>query len=188
MFQQIIAKTARALAEAEIPYMIIGGQAVLRYGIVRVTKDIDITLGVNIDGLPQILEVVRGLNLKILPKDYEHFVSRTMVLPVEDGKSGIRIDFVFSFLPYERQAIKRSRKVKLGAAIVRFASLEDILIHKIFSGRAKDIEDAKGIILKHPEFDARYIRKWLRQLSDTGESRLNLVHVFNSLLSELQQS
>lgn len=39
--------------EAGVPYMVIGGQAVLIYGEPRLTKDIDITLGVDVDGLPR---------------------------------------------------------------------------------------------------------------------------------------
>jgi hypothetical protein len=37
--------------------MIIGGQAVLLYGEPRLTKDIDITLGVNVDRLKDLLDV-----------------------------------------------------------------------------------------------------------------------------------
>ena len=46
MFQQLLVELARALNRREIEYMIIGGQAVLIYGEFRLTRDIDITLGV----------------------------------------------------------------------------------------------------------------------------------------------
>lgn len=181
MFQQIISKVGHALDEAQIPYMIIGGQAVLLYGVVRLTKDIDITLGVNIDHLPKLAQIVGRLKLQIIPKNYKEFVSRTMVLPVEDPKSKIRVDFVFSYMPYEQQAIKRAKKVKLGRAIIKFASLEDIIIHKIFSGRPKDLEDVQGIIVKHPNFDNRYIRKWLKEFSKFSETKQDYLKTFNGL-------
>jgi len=47
--------------------MIIGGQAVLLYGEPRLTKDIDITLGINIDRLDEFLAVVKDLSLAPLP-------------------------------------------------------------------------------------------------------------------------
>ena len=47
MFEELIVKIARELKKADLPYMIIGGQAVLLYGAPRLTKDIDITLGVD---------------------------------------------------------------------------------------------------------------------------------------------
>ena len=44
MFQDILEKLGIILEQKKIPYMIIGGQAVLLYGDPRLTKDIDLTL------------------------------------------------------------------------------------------------------------------------------------------------
>ncbi|MBI4745658.1 MAG: hypothetical protein HY786_03715, partial [Deltaproteobacteria bacterium] len=49
MFEEILARIGAALDKYNIPYMIIGGQAVLLYGEPRLTRDIDITLGVSPD-------------------------------------------------------------------------------------------------------------------------------------------
>jgi hypothetical protein len=46
MFQKLIVATAEELEKHKIPYMIIGGHAVILYGEPRLTRDIDITLGV----------------------------------------------------------------------------------------------------------------------------------------------
>ena len=54
MFLKLLAKIANELRKLRIPYMVVGGQAVLLYGEPRLTKDIDITLGVGVDGLPKI--------------------------------------------------------------------------------------------------------------------------------------
>jgi len=93
--------------------MIIGGQAVLLYGEPRLTRDIDITLGVNIDRLDTLLDMIRQLGIKPLAGDVETFVRKTMVLPALDEATGIRVDFIFSFTPYEAQAIERARKVRI---------------------------------------------------------------------------
>lgn len=176
--EQLLVKVGKALDKDGIPYMVIGGQAVLLYGTPRLTKDIDITLGINIDRLPQISALARELHLRIIPSNYRDFVAKTMVLPLEDKKSGFGIDFIFSFTSYEAQAIKRAKKVKFGRAVVRFASLEDIIIHKIFSGRPKDIEDVKAIIIKNPDFDRRYIKKWLKEFDAQPESGRDLLNAF----------
>ncbi len=54
-----------------------------------------------------------------------------MALPCADPATGIRGDLIFSFSPYKQQALGRVRTVKLGAAEVRFASGEDLLIHNV---------------------------------------------------------
>jgi hypothetical protein len=40
MFQELLRKVSRELKRAYIPYMVIGGQAVLLYGEPRLTRDI----------------------------------------------------------------------------------------------------------------------------------------------------
>jgi hypothetical protein len=47
--------------------------------------------------------------------------------------------------------------------MIRFASLEDLVIHKIFAGRPRDIEDIENILLKNPDYDLGYIEKWLAE-------------------------
>ncbi|MCD6318556.1 nucleotidyl transferase AbiEii/AbiGii toxin family protein [Candidatus Aerophobetes bacterium] len=175
MFEEILAKLALALDEQSIPYMIIGGQAVLLYGEPRLTRDIDVTLGVDVDALSKILEISKGLNLKPIPSDIVKFVKQTMVLPTKDRATGVRVDFIFSFTPYERQAIKRARKVPIKRAVVKFASVEDVIIHKVFAGRARDLDDVRSILLKNPSVNLSYIEKWLtefdKSLPDKGFSK-----------------
>lgn len=164
--------------------MIIGGQAVLLYGEPRLTKDIDITLGVGVDKLDEIISLAKQLRLKILIDAFEVFVKKTMVLPVFDKKSGIRVDFIFSFSSYERQAIARINKIKFGTTTVKFASLEDVVIHKIIAGRPRDIEDIKSVLLKNPKYDHQYVIRWLRKFDKTLNA--NLLKTFKKLQKEIQ--
>ena len=149
--------------------MVIGGQAVLLYGEPRLTKDIDITLGIGIEELQRAKDVVDALGLKYLTSDVERFVRDTMVLPVGDEASGIRVDFIFSFSPYERQAVERAKDVILGDTTIRFAALEDVVVHKIVAGRPKDIDDVKVMVLKNPDYDETYIRRWLEEFDASLE-------------------
>ncbi|MBU4141204.1 MAG: nucleotidyl transferase AbiEii/AbiGii toxin family protein, partial [Candidatus Omnitrophica bacterium] len=144
MIENLIKKVALFLDHTKIPYIIIGGQAVLLYGRPRMTQDIDITLGVDIDRYEAIDNLCKKLQLKILPDKPIKFVKDTRVLPVEDNKTKLRIDFIFSNTPYEKGAIRHARRVKMKGYPVKFASIEDLIIHKLFAGRAVDLEDVKG--------------------------------------------
>ncbi len=81
MFEKLLAGLAASLKRYGIPYMIIGGQAVLLYGEPRLTRDIDITLGTGTERLVDVLKVLKELSLKPLPEDLQAFVKETMVLP-----------------------------------------------------------------------------------------------------------
>jgi predicted nucleotidyltransferase len=184
MFQKLLRKVSRELKRASIPYMVIGGQAVLLYGEPRLTRDIDITLGIGTEELDRVKRVIKAVGLKTLVENVQEFVRKTMVLPASEEESGIRVDFIFSFSPYEKQAIKRARDVKLGRTSVKFASLEDVVIHKIIAGRPRDIEDIKSILLKNPEHDSLYIEQWLKKFDvSLGESLLKL---FKNVLKEIK--
>jgi len=126
MFQSLLARIAQALDRAGISYMVIGGQAVLLYGEPRLTRDIDITLGLDNSGLSKLLVIIHEAGLRVAVKDVDRFVQETNVLPVIDEATGIRVDFIFSFTEYERVALGRTlsvplvRKPALDATHVRF--------------------------------------------------------------------
>jgi predicted nucleotidyltransferase len=171
MFEEILSKIGAVLKKHNIPYMIIGGQAVLLYGEPRLTRDIDITLGVNTEYVNELLKVIRELSLKPIPENIKLFVQQTMVLPALEETTGIRVDFIFSFTTYEIEAIKRARKITIIGQEVCFASPEDVIVHKIFAGRPRDIEDVRSIILKNSDMDIQYIRSWLKEFDQSSEKK-----------------
>ena len=182
MLEKLIRKIAQRLDVDKIPYMVIGGQAVLVYGRPRLTQDIDITLGIDTDDFAIVEKMCKKLRLNILPEKPEDFAKQTRVLPAEEPKSKIRVDFIFSFSEYERQALERTRDVLIEDYPVRFASCEDVIIHKMVSGRAIDQEDVKSILIKNKNsIDLKYIRKWLSELSKIPEHK-GILKRFNSLL------
>jgi hypothetical protein len=183
MFEEILARIGANLSRSNLPYMIIGGQAVLLYGEPRLTRDVDVTLGVNIDRLHDLLTVVKELSLNPIPNDVESFVKQTMVLPTIDEPTGVRVDFIFSFTPYETDAIKRARKITIMDQEVCFASPEDLIIHKIFAGRPRDLEDVWSVILKNPGIDTQYIKNWLKEF-DASFGEKDFLKTFERVLKE----
>lgn len=69
---------------------------------------------------------------------------------------------------------------------VSFASLEDVIIHKIFSGRLRDMEDVISIILKNPNIDTQYIREWLMKFDDTYDE-WGFLDAFEGVLKDLKK-
>ena len=181
MIEKLIKKTAQHLDLQEIPYMIIGGQAVLVYGRPRLTRDIDITLGVDTDKFALIEGLCRKLKLRSLAENPQDFAQNTKVLPTEHPDSKVRVDFIFSFTPYEAQAIKNAKQVLIDDYPVKFASCEDVIVHKMVAGRAIDEEDVKSILAKNRDIiDFEYIRKWLSEFGKIAEHE-GIFARFNSL-------
>ncbi len=170
MFTGLLKKIAQALDNEGIPYMVIGGQAVLVYGEPRLTRDIDITLGASLERLPEMVSLTEDIGLDILV-DPAEFTTRTLVLPCRDHETGIRVDFMFSWSAYEKHALGRSRSIDLAGGSVKFASVEDVIIHKVIAGRPRDLEDVRLLLIKNPGFDRQYIKDWLKEFDEAMGER-----------------
>ncbi|MFP4686807.1 MAG: nucleotidyl transferase AbiEii/AbiGii toxin family protein [bacterium] len=185
MFEKLLRRISIALRDREIPYIIIGGQAVLIYGEPRQTRDIDITLGVDVDRKKEIFDIVKKLNLTLLPEEPGEFIEKTCVLPCLDEKSYIRIDFMFSHSEYEKVALSRAKEFEIEGEAVRFASPEDLIVHKVVAGRARDIEDVRVVLMKQENIDIDYIKEWLHEFDRA--LAVNYSSKINSILEETEK-
>ena len=185
MFQKLIAHIAASLTIRKIPYMISGGQAVLLYGEPRLTRDIDVTIGEDISRLPDLLRTVDDTGLTPLPDDVESFVRKTMILPVHHEDTGVRVDFTFSLSPYTIEAIARAHKVAMEGQEVAFTSVEDLVIHKVIAGRARDLEDVRSVLLRNSDVDTAYITKWLKKFDESTEDG-RFTGDFQKVLTQVQ--
>lgn len=165
-FERLIAAVSRALAARGVPFMLIGGQAVLLHGEPRLTQDIDVTLGVAPDRLPEVTDAAAAAGLTALPEELEDFVNETFVLPCEEPETGVRVDFIFSSTPYEARAIDRAVEVEIRDESVPFAAAEDLILHKLFAGRPRDLEDAAGVVRRKGDgLDWDYVRRWAEEFA-----------------------
>jgi hypothetical protein len=82
VFQKLLEKIALELLNQRIPYMVIGGQAVLVYGEPRLTKDINIILGIGIEELDRIENLAEKTALKPLVDNIGEMVKKTMVISI----------------------------------------------------------------------------------------------------------
>ena len=171
MISEVLERVAAALVAARIPYMVIGGQAVLVHGEPRLTRDIDITLGVSLDRLADIVAAAAEAGLAPLV-DPQTFVRETMVLPCADANSGVRVDLVLSDSSFERAAIDRAVTVRLGSTDVRFVTPEDLIVHKVGAGRPRDLEDVRSIVARQPRLDRQRVEQALREFEPLLEAPL----------------
>jgi len=82
-----------------------------------------------------------------------------------------------------RQAIKRAKNIKLGESLVRLASVEDVVIHKVIAARARDLEDVKSILVKNQKYDRVYIENWLKEFDKS--LRGEFLKVFRNVEKEI---
>ena len=147
--------------------MLIGGQAVLLHGAPRLTEDIDVSLGIGPEEVATVEAVCDATDLESLVANPVEFARETYVLPARSRPSGIRVDFIFSNTDFERLAVDRAVGVRLSGETVPFASPEDLLLLKLFAGRARDIEDARSVVDRQaPHLDWTYLERWAQRFAE----------------------
>jgi len=182
VFAELLSRLGAALDDAEIGYMVVGGQAVLVHGEPRLTRDIDLTIAGGQESVPGLLAVLAQLGLRPLPIDPIGFAAETMVLPAVDDTSGIRVDLILSWTPFEREAIERAETVSLDGLAYRVATAADLVVLKVLAGRPRDLEDVRGILIGNPDLDVRRIERWLRSFADVIDHAESPLTVFRAVL------
>lgn len=173
-FGPLLVGVSRELKRVGIPFMLIGGQAVLLHGAPRLTLDIDVTVGVGPEELAAIQDVCDALGLRILVEDPLSFARETFVCPARHESSGVRMDFIFSNTAYEQVAIDRAIRIDMEGEAIPFAAAEDLILLKLFSGRPRDIDDARSVASRQgPKLDWSHIKRWAAQFAAIpGRERL----------------
>jgi hypothetical protein len=153
------------LSARGIPYAIIGGIAVQRWGQPRLTRDVDLTVL-----LPPGQEetVLREIAAAFPPRieGAVAFALEHRVLPV-DVPEGSEADLSLGLPGYEEHVVARAILYDLGDdREVRLCSAEDLVVHKALAGRPQDLLDIEGIVARQgAALDVVYVRRWLEELA-----------------------
>lgn len=157
------------LSARGIPYAIIGGLAVQRWGQPRLTRDVDVTVL-----LPPGREeaALREIVAAFPPRIQEAvaFALEHRVLPV-NVPGGSEADISLGLPGYEEQVMARATAYDLDEGRqVRLCSAEDLIIHKALAGRPQDVLDIEGIVARQGKaLDTIYIRRWLSELGRVAQ-------------------
>jgi hypothetical protein len=161
-----IQKIQDLLNEAGIPSIVIEGVAVAAWGEPRVTRDVDLKIFLDREGVDRLLVLLARDYRSLLPDPRGALRKQGMVF-VEDSY-GTRLDLLLADTPYDVNAIQRGREeeIQLGVTI-RLCSPEDLIIYKMISTRPRDHEDARSAIRRQGDsLEDTYILGWLERFEE----------------------
>jgi hypothetical protein len=152
-----------------LAFCFIGGLAVLRWGEIRMTQDIDLCLSCGFGKEEK--------NINPLLKKYpsrihgaEQFALENRVLLLQ-SPNGVSMDISLSGLPFEEEMISRADYFSFTENCpLLTCSAEDLIVLKAFADRPKDWADVEGIIIHQGyKLDKSYILNQLTPLSKVKE-------------------
>jgi hypothetical protein len=156
-----------AFAEADVPYVIVGGMAVVLSGHVRATVDLDVIVDLNPEPALRAMQALQRLGLlPRVPIDPADFADPTIrddwirnkhmqVLSFFDPQHVAREVDVFVAHPIDFDALSAAAvHMDVGGHTVPVASLPHLIDLKRAAGRPRDLEDIKALqVLLEAEHD-----------------------------------
>lgn len=167
------------------PFCFIGGLAVIRWGEMRITQDIDLCLqcgfGKEETRIPSLLS-----HFASRISDGENFARMYRVLLLS-ASNHVAIDITLSGIPFEVEMIQRASRFAFSESCdLITCSADDLVVLKAFADRTKDWMDVETIVQRQGDrLDQQAILHRLQPLCEAKEQPEildKLVRVFQTLV------
>jgi len=176
---ELLERLARTLTDLAIPYIVTGSMATIAYGEPRFTNDIDVVVRLFEHQVDPLCEAFPAdeyyVNHVSVREALEHHTQFNILHPA----SGLKIDvMVADDSDFNHSRFERARPLSTApAAIITFASPEDVIIKKLEffkeGGSDKHLRDIAGVLaVMGDQIDRTYIERWARRLGLTDEWNL----------------
>ena len=158
------------IKEKNWPFCFIGGLAVIRWGEVRMTQDIDLCL---LSGFGNEEFYINELLAKFKSRIQDAFnfalTNRVLLL---SASNGVAVDIALSGLPFEKRMVEQATPFPFSRECsLLTCSAEDLIVLKAFSGRAKDWMDVEGILIRQGRnLDIDYIIEQLTPFCEVKQT------------------
>lgn len=170
----LLADLADALARLGVPWYVFGAQAALIWGRPRLTLDVDATVKLERVGTGDLIDALAGHGFTLRIEATQEFIRQTRVLPMAHPRSGLALDLVVAGPGLEDAFLARAVPIDVAGTTIPIISPEDLIVTKILAGRAKDLEDIRGVLAERgSELRMDQIRETLTMLEAAlGQSDL----------------
>lgn len=146
----------KALNDADVQYIVVGGLATVLHGYARFTADIDLVINLNQQEAEKAINAITSMGLKPrLPVDPVKFTDAAtreswitdknmLVFSFFDPDNPLMVLDVFVREPFPFQDMaKRAINMDIGGISVPVCAINDLIAMKQLAGRPKDLEDIK---------------------------------------------
>jgi predicted nucleotidyltransferase len=182
LFEHALGALSRALRRARVPWMIIGGIALIARGVRRVTTDIDVAVRGDATTIDHLIDQLAREDIAMRIPDAARFARENLVLLARHSPTGIDLDVSLAWSSFEHEALEAATRASFGNVRIPVSTAEDLLVFKAVAGRARDIEDAEALLVLHPRIDVDRARGRVVDLAKLAEAP-EIVDAFDALVA-----
>ncbi|MBD3341487.1 MAG: hypothetical protein GF353_20455 [Candidatus Lokiarchaeota archaeon] len=142
--KNILSRLKKIFKAINLKYVIVGDIAVIHYGHVRATQDIDIIIEDDPSKISQFLGLLRSYNFDVMEDQFKLAYQEHTNISIFDNESFLRLDIKVAEKQREFDVLKNAIKEKILGQELSIASLDYVLIGKIiYIGKINDIPDSE---------------------------------------------
>jgi len=158
--EDVLELVCKYLNRYKTEYAIIGGVAVIAFGIPRTTMDADYLINMEIEGMKRLARFLGENDFFSTPKEIEMAVRERSHFTAIDKSSLIRLDIKGVLDNRDRRTLKNRRVIEYNGIEMYFSSPEDTIAHKLLYGSEQDAKDAEGIYARQlPNLNTSYLEE-----------------------------
>ena len=157
------------LSSSKLEFCFIGGLAILRWGEIRMTQDVDVTVYIPFGQEDAFSTKILNQYVSRISEPID-FAIKNRVLLINTS-NGIPADISIAGFTFEEEIISRASEFEFFPGLsLKTCSAEDLIVLKAFANRAKDWSDIEGVFFRQKgTLDHDLIIQQLRPLCELKE-------------------
>lgn len=162
--EEILKLVCTFLNERKIPYVIIGGFAVMFHGNPRTTMDIDYIVRLSHANMENFVKFLSENGFYASKDDMQAAFNGKSHCSVEDKETMFRLDIKGVYTKVDRRTLENRVGIKYDDTTIYIASAEDTIASKLLFASEQDVSDALGIYVRQEGMDADYLEEVCRMV------------------------
>lgn len=161
----VLEKLVKISKMYKVKIVLMGGVATSVFARPRATYDIDAIISLPKEHLKEFLDLLKSNGFKFDTKRPVKSIQGLPFITLYHPVYKTYVDFFIAQNKFQYEILKRARRIKLDKLILYVISPEDLILMKLQTGREKDLEDVREIILENKsKLDFKYLKKWAKLL------------------------
>jgi len=159
---EVLKDVAERLSTNKIEYMVSGSIAMNFYAIPRMTRDIDIVILIDSNGIDKMINIFKD-DFYVDRESIEDAVKNRSMFNIIHLKEAVKIDFIIrKDNEYRILEFKNKKKMRIDESDIYIAAIEDLIISKLYWAKDSESEiqltDVKNLMKN--THNKEYVKKW----------------------------
>lgn len=161
----VVEELLKIFKKYKIDLVLMGGIATSILAKPRATFDIDGLISITENEIKKLLPELRKKGFRFDQKKPLKRIQGLPFLTLYFSLHKTYVDLFIALSEFQKRAIKRARQIRYNKINIKIISPEDLILIKLQSGREKDIEDVREIMMENKDkIDHKYLKRWAKKL------------------------